>query len=242
MNLLISDLKLYSGNLENLPDSKLLISTINAHSFNTAQADKLFRKAIQNSDILLPDGISIVIAARFIKGLKFKKIAGSELFYYEMNRLNRIDGKCFFLGSNINNLKLIVERAKIEFPNIDVRSYSPPYNSEFSSQENTEIITKINSFKPDVLFIGMSAPKQEKWAYQHFDELDVCHVCNIGAVFDYYSRRISRAPKSLIKMGLEWLHRLIKEPRRMWRRYLIGNTKFIYLILREKLIEIKSAD
>lgn len=239
MNLLVSDLKLYNGNLENLPDSKLLINTINAHSFNTAQADKLFREAIQNSDILLPDGISIVIATRFIKGLKFKKIAGSELFYYEMNRLNRINGKCFFLGSNINNLNLIVERAKIEFPNIEVSSYSPPFYPEFSSLENTEIIERVNLFKPDVLFIGMSAPKQEKWAYQHFKELDVFHVCNIGAVFDYYSRRINRAPKSLIKIGLEWLHRLIKEPRRMWRRYLLGNTKFIYLILREKLFELK---
>jgi N-acetylglucosaminyldiphosphoundecaprenol N-acetyl-beta-D-mannosaminyltransferase len=242
MNLLISDLDLFNTDLENLPDSKLLINTINAHSFNTAQIDKLFCEAILNSDILLPDGISIVLASRFIYGRKLKKIAGSELFFYEMNRLNRKGGKCFFLGSNRGNLKLIIERAKIEYPNVKVDSFSPSFNKEFSIEENTQIITIINSFKPDVLFIGMSAPKQEKWAYQHFKELDVNHICSIGAVFNYYSRRINRAPESIIKIGLEWLHRLIKEPRRLWRRYLIGNAKFLYLILKEKLVKSKSFD
>jgi len=237
MNLFVSDLNLFNTDLENLPDSKLLINTINAHSFNTAQIDKLFCEAIRNSDILLPDGISIVLATRFIYGRKLKKIAGSELFFYEMNRLNKKGGKCFFLGSNTKNLKLIVERAKIEFPNVIAYSFSPSFNKEFSIEENKQILTMINSSKPDVLFIGMSAPKQEKWAYQHFNELDVNHICSIGAVFDYYSRRINRAPESIIKIGLEWLHRLIKEPRRLWHRYLIGNAKFIYLILKEKLLK-----
>ena len=82
----------------------------------------------------------------------------------------------------------------------------------------------------------MTAPKQEKWAYEYFSKLKVGHVCSIGAVFDFYAGNIKRAPKWMIRFGLEWLYRLIKEPRRMWRRYLIYNSKFIYYILKEKLL------
>ena len=96
------------------------------------------------------------------------------------------------------------------------------------------MLEKINAFEPDALFVGMTAPKQEKWAYEHFTHLQAGHICCIGAVFDFYAGTISRAPQWMIQMGLEWLYRLIKEPRRMWRRYLIGNSKFIWAVVKEK--------
>ena len=80
----------------------------------------------------------------------------------------------------------------------------------------------------------MTAPKQEKWAYEHLSDLDARHICCIGAVFDFYAGTVSRAPGWMIAMGLEWFYRLIKEPSRMWRRYLIGNSKFIWLVIKEK--------
>ncbi|MGV8962764.1 MAG: WecB/TagA/CpsF family glycosyltransferase [Candidatus Saccharimonadaceae bacterium] len=234
MNILISNLLLFNNSLENIPDSKLLINTLNAHSYNTAQSDKLFAEIIMKSDVLLPDGISIVFALRFLNGTKLKKIAGSDLFYYEMKRLNFCGGKCFFLGSSESNLEIIKERAKHEFPNIQVFSYSPPFKKEFSVEDTAKMISAINSCKPDVLFIGMTAPKQEKWAYDNFNELDVMHICCIGAVFDFYSLRVKRAPQSFIKVGLEWFYRFIREPRRMWHRYLVGNWRFIYWVMLEK--------
>ena len=97
------------------------------------------------------------------------------------------------------------------------------------------MLEAINTFQPDVLKIGMTAPKQEKWSFQHYGQLNVGHICCIGAVFDFYAGTIKRAPKWMIKMGLEWFYRLIKEPRRMWQRYLIGNFIFIYHIINEKL-------
>ena len=235
MNILISNLNLFSNSLESIPDSKLLINTLNAHSYNTAQQDHLFAEIIRKSDVLLPDGISIVFALRYINGTKLKKIAGSDLFYYEMKRLNVNGGrKCFFLGSNQSNLNIIQERAKHEFPNVQVFTYSPPFKEEFTGEDTAEMISAINSCKPDVLFIGMTAPKQEKWAYDNFNKLEVGHICCIGAVFDFYSKRVKRAPQSFIKVGLEWFYRLIREPRRMWHRYLIGNWRFIYWVLLEK--------
>ena len=235
MSISIKNLGLFDKSLEEIPDAKLLINTINAHSYNTAQHDLLFSEALRNSDILLPDGVSIVYAAKLIKGVTLKKIAGADLFFYEMNKLNLRSGSCFFLGSDEESLQLIKERANREYPNVKVFYFSPKFKPEFTAEENEEMIAEINKHTPDVLFIGMTAPKQEKWAYAHFSKLDVGHVCCIGAVFDFYSMRIQRAPDSFIDMGLEWLFRLMKEPRRMWHRYLIGNPKFLFAIFREKL-------
>ena len=93
----------------------------------------------------------------------------------------------------------------------------------------------INSFVPDVLFVGMTAPKQEIWAHQNFKKIKAKRVISIGAVFDFYAGTVKRAPKWMISLGFEWIYRLIREPKRMWRRYLIGNIKFIAQILKTKI-------
>ena len=97
------------------------------------------------------------------------------------------------------------------------------------------MVEKINVFKPDVLFIGMTAPKQEKWAHEHFDRLDVGHVCCIGAVFDFYAGTVKRPPQWMINLGLEWLGRLLKEPKRMWYRYLISSPVIYIDIIKYKV-------
>ncbi len=230
----LSKASIYIDPLNNLPAKKLLINTINAHSYNVALIDKDYAEALKKSDILLPDGISIVLAARLLNGIRFKKIAGEDLFFYEMNRLNKMGGTCFFLGSKVTTLNQIYDRAKMDFPEVKVFGFSPPYKSRFSDQETEEMISAINLRKPDVLFVGMTAPKQEKWAAENFSKIDTGHICCIGAVFDFYSGKYNRAPKWVIKIGLEWLFRFIQEPRRMWRRYLIGNPKFIWAVIKEK--------
>ncbi|MDD4008255.1 MAG: WecB/TagA/CpsF family glycosyltransferase [Fermentimonas sp.] len=233
---MLSNFELYNGPLIELDSSKKLINTLNAHSYNTLKKDVFFREAIYASDMLLPDGISVVLAMRILKGEKLKKIAGADLFQYEMQRLNSINGKCFFLGSTPKTLKLITERAKREYPGIQVYSYSPPFKPVFSEEDNKAMIDAVNEVEPDVLFVGMTAPKQEKWSYQFYDELKAGHICCIGAVFDFYAGNIKRAPDWMISAGLEWLYRLLSEPRRMWRRYIIGNSLFVYEILKEKFL------
>lgn len=232
---MINEFKIYKQSLSKLSeDQKLLINTINAHSFNVAQFDSDFKSALLGSDVLIPDGVSIVLALMLLNKERIKKIAGADLFYYEMDRLERIGGKCFFLGSTEENLMKIINNAKEEYPHVDIVTYSPPFKPEFSAEDNAGMIELINAYQPDVLFVGMTAPKQEKWAYRHFDKLQVGHICCIGAVFDFYAGTISRAPKWMVRMGMEWLYRLIMEPPRMWRRYLIGNTKFSFAIIKEK--------
>ena len=225
--------------LLSLPQGKKMINTINAHSYNTALKDSLFADALMKCDALIPDGASIVKACKLLKAKSQPKerIAGWDLFVLEMERLNTNGGGvCFFMGSTNEVLTKIKERAATDYPNIEVKSYSPPYKPQFSEEDNNLIISQINEVKPNLLWIGMTAPKQEKWVYENWDKLDVdCHVGTIGAVFDFYAGTVQRAPLWWQRNSLEWLYRLLKEPKRMWRRYLIGNTLFLYNVLQEKL-------
>lgn len=220
--------------LGKLPEGKLLINTINAHSYNTALKDKLFAEALTKGDVLIPDGVSIVKACKWLnaKSQPKERIAGWDLFVFEMEKLNRKGGKCFFMGSSEKVLNLIKKRAAVDYPNIIVETYSPPYKPEFSKEENDAIIDAINKANPDLLWIGMTAPKQEKWTYSHWNELNIhCHVGTIGAVFDFFAGTVARAPMWWQEHGLEWAYRLLKEPKRMWRRYIIGNTLFLWNIV-----------
>lgn len=259
--------------LASLPEGKLLINTINAHSFNTAKKDKLFAEALTNGDALIPDGVSIVKACRRIKAKSQPKerIAGWDLFEFEMNKLEQIgirNEECgvnnssldnsqsasadnsklktqnskfcsrqltvMFMGSSQKVLDLIVKRAAKVYPHLKVVTYSPPYKPEFSDEDNKAIIDAINAANPDLLWIGMTAPKQEKWTYSHWKELNIhCHVGTIGAVFDFFAGTVERAPMWWQRHGLEWLYRLLKEPKRMWRRYIIGNTLFLWNMTKE---------
>lgn len=223
--------------LASLPEGKLLINTVNAHSFNTAKKDSLFAEALTKGDVLIPDGVSIVKACRWIKAKSqpAERIAGWDLFAYEMDHLEKKGGgTVMFMGSSQKVLDLIVKRAAVDYPHLKVVTYSPPYKSEFSDEDNRAIVDAINCANPDLLWIGMTAPKQEKWTYSHWQELDIhCHVGTIGAVFDFYAGTVERAPLWWQQHGLEWLYRLTKEPRRMWRRYIIGNALFLWNMTKE---------
>lgn len=225
--------------LKAMPGGKLLINTINAHSYNTALKDRLFAEALAGGGALIPDGASIVKACRWIgaKSRPKERISGWDLFAMEMARLNQKGGKCFFMGSSERVLWLVRQRAAVEYPNVVVESYSPPYKAEFSVDEDRAMIDAINRAAPDLLWIGMTAPKQEKWAYSHWNELDIhCHVGTIGAVFDFFAGTVRRAPLWWQEHSLEWLYRLLKEPRRMWRRYIIGNTLFLWNVFTKEIL------
>lgn len=230
-----------------IPEGKVLINTIYAYSYVVAQRDDLFARALVNCDYLMPDGASVVMACRWLKAKcqPKERIAGWDLFSFEMRRINdnvnhnfndNEKQRVMFLGSSEKVLELIRERAAVDYPNLEVVTYSPPYKPEFSEEDNQEMIQAINEANPDLLWIGMTAPKQEKWTYLHWNELNIhCHCGTIGAVFDFYAGTVKRAPLWWQEHSLEWLYRLLMEPRRMWRRYLIGNPLFLWNIMKEKM-------
>ena len=234
--------------LASLKEGKLLINTINAHSYNTARKDALFAEALSCGDVLIPDGVSVVKACKWIhaKSQPKERIAGWDLFTFEMNKLEKESAKdmeqdngagkktVMFMGSSQKVLDLIMKKAAEVYPHLNVKTYSPPYKPEFSDEDNHAIIEAIHKANPDLLWIGMTAPKQEKWTYSHWNQLNIhCHVGTIGAVFDFFAGTVERAPEWWQQHGLEWLYRLMKEPKRMWRRYIIGNTLFLWNMLKE---------
>lgn len=239
MALYLKELTLLSNKdrLNDLPDGKMLINTVNAYSFNLAERDEPFARALRECDVLLPDGASIVWAAKYVGNPNppEHRTAGWDLFEMEMNKWNRRGGKVMFFGSSEKVLSMIRENASWRYPQLEVVTFSPPYRHEFSDEESKMMVDAINAANPDLLWIGMTAPKQEKWTFAHWDEMNIhCHVGCIGAVFDFYAGTIRRAPMWCQKLGLEWLHRFYMQPRRMFRRYVIGNPRFLQHMFAEK--------
>ena len=206
---------------------KCIINTINPHSYCEAKKDSVFAEALLSSEVLLPDGSGIVLATKILTGKKIKKIAGSDIHQYLLEQAHLKIENVFYLGASKNTLQLIEKRIAKEFPNIRVASYSPPYKSEFSEQENKEMLSAINYFQPDILFVGMTAPKQEKWVYANKEQIEANVIVSIGAVFDFYAGTVKRSAPFWIKLGLEWLPRLIREPKRLFRRNFISTPKFL---------------
>lgn len=242
-NLKVLQYAVFNDDLKNLDISKkMTINTINQYSYCIAEKDIQFQEALRASDVLLPDGIGIVFAAKWLLGKSLKKIAGADLHEFLLQQLNKQKGSCFYMGASEETLKKIKNKLELEYPNINVKTYSPPFKKQFSPSENHEIISAINSFKPNVLFVGMTAPKQEKWSLDHKEALQVNGpICAIGAVFDFYAGTVRRPSNFWQNLGLEWLGRLLKEPKRMWKRYIYYGAVFGGHLIKSKFKSISSS-
>ena len=228
--------KVFDKDLKNINlDTVSIINTINPHSYCVSKKDKEFQIALKDSDILLPDGIGIVWAERMLHGNRISKIAGYDLFLFLMERANSLHQKVFFLGASEDTLDLIHAKAAAEYPNITVGSFSPPYKPIFSKEDSALMCAKANAFEPDILFVGMTAPKQEKWVHTNKGQLNANIIGSIGAVFDFYAGTVKRPSKFWINLGLEWLPRLVKEPKRLFKRNFVSTPTFIFDVFRAKL-------
>ena len=210
--------EVFSDTLDKIPlNSKLLISTISPNSYGIATKDSEFRNALKKSDILLLDGVYFGLGY-FLKTGKFiVKNQGPFVADYFLREADRKKLKVFFMGSTSDVLDSITNKLNIKYPNIILDSYSPPFKKEFSSTDNKVIIDKINGFVPDILFIGMTCPKQEKWSYKNLEKINSCLILNVGAFFDWISG--DQKPISSIwwKLRLAWLKRTIDRPEILYR-------------------------
>lgn len=220
---------------DSIPKRQVVVNTINPHSWVTSHRDTEFKKALLQSDALIPDGTGIVFAIRWLFGIRIRKMAGADLHRHVLQQLDKVAGSVFYLGASQRTLTHITERIHAEHPHIRVNTYSPPYRDRFSEEETAAMIAAVNAFKPDVLFVGMTAPKQEKWIAANRHLLQARLISGIGAVFGFYGGTTPRPPQWMIAMGLEWLGRLIKEPRRMWKRNFVSTPKYLSDIVRLKL-------
>jgi N-acetylglucosaminyldiphosphoundecaprenol N-acetyl-beta-D-mannosaminyltransferase len=208
-------LSLYSGTADQIPyntNKKILINTMNPRVFTISRHNELLKKTFENTEYLIEDGQYFALAPLLLKGKYVRKVSGTNIFYSMMAKANHNKGKVFFLGASKETLEKMKQRSSIDYQNIEVEYYSPPYKDCFTNEENNEMVMAINSFSPDILFIGMTAPKQEIWAYQNKGKIDARIICSVGAVFEWYARVKSAPGKIWVKLGLEWLIRTIRRP------------------------------
>jgi N-acetylglucosaminyldiphosphoundecaprenol N-acetyl-beta-D-mannosaminyltransferase len=220
--------------IESASSKKCWLACLNPHSYIVSKKDRVFFNALNNADFLIADGIGIIGGMKCLGFDISNRITGPEFFYETMYLLNNLEKsyRIFFLGSSRKVLDMVEQNFKNDYKNlVFAGSYSPPFEDNFSDDVEKFISVKINSSNVDILWVGMTAPKQEKWINKNMQHLDIKFAGAIGAVFDFYAGANRRAPFIFRKFGLEWFFRLLLEPKRLWKRTFVSSTSFIFDIL-----------
>lgn len=224
-------LQYLTKNLENLRGKYICVS--NVHTTVMSYEDEQYRNIQNSAAMVLPDGKPLSVVSR-LRGFKeAQKVSGPDLMP-EMFKVSEEKGYThYFYGSTEETLKKLEKALMERYPKLKiVGMYSPPFRP-LTEEEDEKIIQQINNASPDFIWIGLGAPKQEQWMYAHRDKL--CGVMlGVGAGFDFHAGTVKRAPVWMQKSGLEWLHRLTQDPKRLFKRYVVTNTKFLWLVLTGK--------
>lgn len=209
------------------------IAVTGMHGVTEAQHDSGFKKILNNADLVVPDGMPLVWVGR-LKGHSLRRrVYGPELME-DFCRSTGSKYRHFFYGGAPGVPSLLANVLRKKYGIHVVGEYSPPFRS-LTEQEDSEIIAQIHATTPDIVWVGLSTPKQERWMYEHRLTLQVPVAVGVGAAFDLNSGRIKQAPRWMRENGLEWSYRLVQEPRRLWRRYIVYGSQFLYSVAAELL-------
>lgn len=210
------------------------IAVTGMHGISEAQHDPFFKKVLNRADLVVPDGMPLVWLGRRHGHQLKRRVYGPELMQSFCQDTCSTYRHFFYGGTSA--VPALLAKTLQEKHGINIAgTYSPPFR-ELSEAEDQEVVSLINATKPDVLWIGLSTPKQERWMYEHRDRLRVPVVIGVGAAFDINTGRVRQAPRWMREHGLEWLFRLVQEPRRLWRRYLIYGSEFVVNVTAELLM------
>jgi N-acetylglucosaminyldiphosphoundecaprenol N-acetyl-beta-D-mannosaminyltransferase len=214
------------------------VITPNAQHIVLLNEDIRLREIYRNAHLVLPDGISIVFAARMFGHELRERVTGVDLFQSLCAGAAKAKIKVFFLGGRPNSAELCAAHLRERHPGLEVETYCPEIGFENDPAELESIAAKIRNSNARILFAGLGTPKQEYWIYEHGIRSGVSVCIGIGGSFEMVSGVVKRAPRWVQALACEWLYRLCVEPRRMWRRYLIGNSQFISIILNQRITRI----
>lgn len=212
------------------------IVTPNVDHIVKLQKDIEFKQIYEEATLVLADGTPILWTAKLLGTPIKEKISGSDLFP-KLCEIAAVKGyRLFFLGGREGAALKSAEILKYKYPNIQIVGvYSPPFGFENDKQENEKIAKMIKNRKPDILFVGLGAPKQEKWIYKNKDEYQAPVSIGIGVSFEFMSGMLKRAPKWMQYSGLEWFWRFVMEPKRLWKRYLVDDLRFFLIVIKQRL-------
>jgi N-acetylglucosaminyldiphosphoundecaprenol N-acetyl-beta-D-mannosaminyltransferase len=205
---------------------------INAGKVVKIQNDEILKESVINSDIINADGMSIVWSVRFLGYKIQERVAGIDLMENLISLAHEKSYNCFFLGANEEVVKNVVSHYSVKYSKKIIAGFR---NGYFDNNDEKAIINQIIKSKANLLFVAMTSPKKEIFLNKYKNELkNINLIMGVGGSFDVIAGTIRRAPKYMQELGLEWFYRFVQEPKRMWRRYLIGNLKFVILIFKAK--------
>ena len=205
----------------------------NVHMNIEANDSKSFLDIVNGADVTTPDGMPIAKAIKYIHGIEQDRVAGMDLMPSLMQRCEEEQKSIFLYGSTEQVLEKILTKAKLEFPQLSIGAYAPPFR-ELSLVEKQETVDAINREEYDFVFVALGCPKQEKWMAEHKGLVHSCMV-GLGGALEVYAEVKVRAPQWVQNYSLEWLYRLIQDPKRLWKRYMYTNNKFIVLFVKQFL-------
>jgi len=210
---------------------------LNPHSVVMADREPAFRRAIVDAYGIFCDGVGLSIAGLMLNRRRMHRVYGYEFFVALSKELSkRRLGRVFLLGGDENSIRELARKYRMDFPGIEhLDHYSPPFKNEFSHADIRDMARRIAQGRTDVLWVGLGSPKQEKILYELMQQCELSCGAAVGAVFDFYIGRVPHAPKWMRRLGLQWAHRLILEPRRLWRRTLVSAPQFVMRVAREWL-------
>lgn len=214
---------------------KLRVSVTPVNCVLWAYRDENLKQIYNSADLATADGVPLIWASRFLGSPIRGRVTGLDLLP-EFSGIAAVKGyRFFFLGAAEGVAKQLAERLKRLNPGLEITgTYSPPFTDQFTDEENDKMVAMVNASNADVLWVSLTAPKQDYWIAEHFDRLNVSVAIGVGAAFDVVAGNIKRAPVWMQKAGLEWLFRLLQEPRRLAKRYLVEAPQFLPLIVKQK--------
>ncbi|MBT1704570.1 WecB/TagA/CpsF family glycosyltransferase [Chryseosolibacter indicus] len=207
---------------------------VNAHMAIEAYKKKTFSQAVNAATFLFADGMPIVKVLRLFYGVKQDRIAGMDFMPSIIKACAENELSVFLFGSTPDVLSAIESRLRILYPAFKIAGRISPSFNEFSEEEAESYVKQINGSNANLVLVGMGCPKQETWMAKYSERINA-PLLGVGGAFAVFAGLKRRAPKWMQKLSLEWLYRLIQEPKRMWKRYLFTNTLFIFLIIKEWL-------
>lgn len=205
---------------------------INAGKAVLMQTDKRLSEIINQCKLINADGQAIVWASKVLNQPLKERVAGIDLMYDLIELAAQKGYRIYFFGAKEEVVKKVVGIYKEKYPTLQVAGYR---NGYFSDDQNEEVVAQIRESNADILFVAFSSPKKEYWLAKYQKELNVPFVMGVGGSFDVVAGVTKRAPKWMQRIGLEWFYRFLQEPGRMWKRYLVGNSKFIYYLMKARL-------
>jgi exopolysaccharide biosynthesis WecB/TagA/CpsF family protein len=212
------------------------VTALAVHGLMESYYDPLLGSKINKIDMILPDGQPIVWALNLIHGLKLRfKVPGPALTSEVLRLAHDASLKVFLYGSTIDTLTEFKSYIRREYPNVNIVGFHEDRFREATAEEDELDIRKINESGAQIVLVGRGCPRQEHWVADHIGSVNAAMLA-VGAAFDYHAGKLTRAPYWMQLYGFEWFYRLLQEPRRLWRRYLLSNSQFIYQFARHKII------